>query len=108
MLITTSDSSHCARRSFVGELDIATEVAARTSLGKAIGSGYGCVEIDFAGLSFMDCAGIRVLLCAPRQARRENVHLRLVGRNAKVQRILDLTDLAWLFPTGPTRIEPHV
>lgn len=102
MLITALDPTlRSTRRTFVGELDIATEPLVSDSLREALHRVPRSLQVDFSGVSFMDCSGVRVLLGALRQAQEAQVRFGLVGRSPAVQRVLELTDVAPLFPDVP-------
>ena len=47
--------------------------------------------LDLSGVSFMDCAGLRALLAARRQAEMRGGFLRLIAASAAVRRITELT-----------------
>lgn len=109
MLITTSNPSRrTARRAIVGELDLATENVVLTSLKDAVTEGHRRLEVDLSGITFMDCSGIRVLLLAQRFASESHVRFTLGDRSQAVDRMLNLTNLAPLFPDLPDRggVEP--
>jgi anti-anti-sigma factor len=49
------------------------------------------LELRLGGLSFVDCAGLRVLLAAREEARSQGGWLRLEGVPAGVRRVMALT-----------------
>ena len=80
-----------------GELDVVTAPAVADLLASISGSGASEVQIDAAGLSFVDSQGLNVLM----QARRRGLRLRLSSASPQLLRVLDLGGLAELFPLDP-------
>jgi anti-anti-sigma factor len=70
------------RVSAEGELDLSSSPALARELSVARASDAASIELDLSGLTFVDCAGLRVILCTDARApgrlkvRRgpENVH----------------------------------
>lgn len=54
-------------------------------------------EIDLAGVSEIDTAGLQLLILAKREAARRNTTLRLSGHSRAVLEVLDLCNLAAFF-----------
>lgn len=78
-----------------GEVDIASAPAAQAELDRVIWAvPHGEVVIDLAGVTFMDCRGLSVLMWA-----RNCLGPRLMLRNPSrpVTRLLDLTDVRQAF-----------
>ena len=74
-----------------GDVDIASAGRAQAELDRAIAAAsHGEVVVGLAGVTFMDCRGLSVLLRA-----REALGARLILRNPSqpVTRLLDLTEL---------------
>lgn len=74
----------------VGELDLATcprfeQVLKRAQSGKSI------VSVDLQELTFVDCAGLTVIVTAARRAAVMETRLILVGATGQVERLFDLT-----------------
>lgn len=75
-----------------GEIDLATEGALRDAL-----DGVGRCEVlvlDLRGISFMDSAGIGVLVDERLRAEPEGFRLRVISGPDQVQRLLEMTGLA--------------
>jgi anti-sigma B factor antagonist len=76
-----------------GEIDLATVGVLRTEL-----DGIGPREVlvlDLRGVSFMDSAGIALLVDQHRRAQNEGFEFRVVaGRGHQVRRFLDMTGLS--------------
>ncbi|MEW2168131.1 STAS domain-containing protein [Streptomyces sp. NPDC007084] len=78
----------------VGEVDHLTSPRLADGLEAVLAGGAGWVEVEFAGVSFCDCAGLGVLLRARRQAEAAGVRLHLGGPfQPSVGRLLALTEL---------------
>jgi anti-sigma B factor antagonist len=59
------------------------------------------VIVDLAGLSFMDCASMRVLACARQRTRLAGGDVLLAGARDGVARLLDLTGWDEVFSVFP-------
>jgi anti-sigma B factor antagonist len=80
-----------------GELDLtdATQFARALSAAAASGSR---VIVDLAGLAYMDCSGLSLLVSACGQARRAGGDLVLAAPRRPVARLLSLTEVTGLLP----------
>jgi anti-sigma B factor antagonist len=85
---------------FVGELDLASAPLAGGELRDA-GALGDVVVLDLLALSFIDCAGLRVLLAADARLRQTGGRLVIVHSSRQVRRLFDLTgvtarlDMVW-------------
>jgi len=81
-----------------GEIDLADERPLIDEVDAVVGDSYDVVvELDLAGVDFIDSSGLRALLLL-RRAHGERV---LVGaRSAPVQRVLEIAGLAEMFASG--------
>jgi anti-sigma B factor antagonist len=85
-----------------GEIDIATGPKLREELLGAIRRHGARLALDLDGVTFMDCAGISVLLAAHRHARLEDGWVRVLRASRRARKVLMLTGLHQEFtPTGP-------
>jgi anti-anti-sigma factor len=75
-----------------GEFDLAARDAFEGALASALRAGD--VEVDMAGVSFLDCSGIGVLTRGLRQAWRDGRGLRVVNADGSVRHMLELTGVA--------------
>ncbi len=86
------------------ELDMCSATKVRTGLGQALSlairEGPPCLEIDLSAVPFADSTGLAVLAGLASAARACRVQVRLTKVRPPVRRVLDLTDLAALFPPG--------
>jgi anti-anti-sigma factor len=74
----------------IGELDVATAPQLEQTLRKALLRARRVV-LDLRELTFMDCAGIRVVVNANSHARQAGAHLVLVRGPSQVDRVFMLT-----------------
>jgi anti-anti-sigma factor len=75
-----------------GELDLVTVGALREELGRH-GAG-GQLVLDLRGLSFMDSAGVALIVEQQRRAESEGVDFRAIRGTGLVQQLLEVTGLA--------------
>jgi anti-sigma B factor antagonist len=80
-----------------GEVDIQSAPELREELLQVIRRRGPQVTIDLAGVTFLDCAGINVLLATRRRAQLENGWVRLVRPPQQVRRALSLLNLEQAF-----------
>lgn len=95
------DGAGRVRLELVGELDIAGAAGLEDRL-EALAEGSDHVVLDLHRLQFIDSSGLRVLVSAVTEARRDNRSLVLEGPVApQVRQIIDLLELRELFwPAG--------
>jgi len=74
-----------------GELDIATAPQLRQAVTEALSEGPSTLHLDLSGVSFIDCAGLQVLIIGEREARLRRGRLLLRRSSAHVDRLRDLT-----------------
>ncbi len=82
-----------ARVTVLGEIDLAVRDAFRDVLDYAIDSSAEAVEVDLAGVEYLDSSGCQCLVGAHRRAAARGLSLQVVEMSDAVQRILALTDL---------------
>lgn len=89
-----------------GEIDLATTDELQAALFSAISSNPAPgIEVDLAGISFMDCGGLSVLLLARQAATRAGCRLRIIRPQPTVRHVLEITgllDALTLYPTDQT------
>ena len=76
-----------------GEIDIQSGPQLRDQLLGIMRRHGARLALDLAGVTFIDCAGINVLLATRRRARLEGGSLRVLRASPRVLRILALTRL---------------
>ncbi|WP_188305434.1 STAS domain-containing protein [Streptomyces sp. CBMA123] len=87
--------------SLEGELDIATTPLVGDAVARAIAARPHRLDLDVAGLTFCDAAGVRALLQARRVCRVHHAEFRLIGIQPRFQRVLALLRVAELLPAPP-------
>jgi anti-sigma B factor antagonist len=76
-----------------GEIDIATAPRLRDELLGTIRRHGAQLALDLSGVTFMDCAGINVLLAARRLARLDGGWVRVLQASHRAWKVLTLTGL---------------
>src|SRR5262249_36732198 len=78
----------------IGELDVAGVPALRKALGEVDGED---IVLDCSGLTFIDCAGLGVLIAAHHDCVKAGSQLQLVAPSRCLTRLLELTGVDGLF-----------
>src|SRR5690348_8086038 len=102
------------RVAVVGEIDLATAGVLHDGLHSVLSAQLPHrIEIDLAGVSFMDCTGLTVLVVTRDAALRTGCQLRITNPQPIVRRVLELTGLLGVFaatfdraPLPPARSVP--
>ncbi|WP_307783367.1 anti-sigma factor antagonist [Streptomyces sp. MBT53] len=81
-----------------GELDLDSAHMLRHGLGDALRAADDVLELDLTGVHFCDCSALNVLLLVRKNAREASKSLVLRASSPAVQRLLELTGAAALFP----------
>ncbi|MEV4889970.1 STAS domain-containing protein [Nonomuraea sp. NPDC055795] len=76
--------------------DLAFDTAAKLS-GLVFEPGYRRLDLDLAGISFIDSSGLAALVRLHQQAESEGAALRLVAVSPHLRRLLKVTALDQLF-----------
>lgn len=90
-----------------GELDPCTGKLLSECALTVMGQHGPYLMVDLAHVTFIDCAGVEVLLSLKRQTQRQGGHLLLVGIPAPVRRLLRIIGLEAAL-TAPVLIEPSI
>ena len=85
-----------------GELDLADVPAVESHLIAAVAACGPSVIVDMAGLEFIDCCGLGVLVRVLKWTRAGGGDMFLAAPPQHVRRILRLTALIGVFPLYPT------
>ena len=80
-----------------GELDVQSSPQLRDQLLQVIRRYGAQLALDLGGVTFMDCAGINVLLATGRRAQLEGGWIRVTRASPWVRRIITLTGLQRVF-----------
>ena len=89
-----------------GEIDLATCPHLQAIVVDLIDHGCHHLIVDLDRVSFLDCAGIRVLIDARRRVQEHGGSLRLVRPRPPVSRVLTLTGMTTVFPIDTSLREP--
>jgi anti-sigma B factor antagonist len=81
-----------------GEIDLATGPQLLAVLVELVDRGLHQLVVDLAQVTFLDCAGISVLVDALRRVQEHGGSLRLVRPTRRVARVLALTGMTTMFP----------
>ena len=76
-----------------GEIDIQSGPQLRDRLLGIIRRHGARLALDLSGVTFIDCAGINVLLATRRRAQLEGGSLRVLRASPRVRRLFELTSL---------------
>jgi anti-sigma B factor antagonist len=92
-----------------GQVDLATAPRLAKALAAALGGGAKDIVVDLAAVDFLDSSGVRTLVEAARDARREGATLRLRGAQGWVARVLEITGVEEYLspPPDPTPDGPR-
>ncbi len=77
-----------------GELDVATSRTLRATLGSLVDDGVRVVRVRASGLSFLDAAGLGVLIGVARRVREVGGSLHLESASRQVSRVVALSGVA--------------
>jgi anti-sigma B factor antagonist len=81
-----------------GEIDLATCPRLQAVVVDLVDRGCNQLILDLDQVSFLDCAGIRVLVDARRRVQEHGGSVRLVRPRPLVWRVLALTGMSTVFP----------
>jgi anti-anti-sigma factor len=93
-LDTSWPARSTARVSLVGEVDLATAHLLRDRLlGVLREQAPAVLDVDFAGVTFLDCTGISALVAVRNAAMHTGCQVRVTHPQPIVRRVLDVTGL---------------
>ncbi|WP_433789421.1 STAS domain-containing protein [Actinoplanes sp. CA-252034] len=91
---TRCPSPGTARVAVAGEIDLSTVDMLRAKLLNVLSALHpDRIEVDLAGVTFLDCSGLTVLIVAGNAAARTGCQLRIMNPQPLVRRVLDLAGL---------------
>lgn len=76
-----------------GDVDLTVLPELRSALVDAIHTGRPLVELDLAGVPFIDSAGLGVVIGGLKRARTHGKNLIVIQPSPRVRKVLELTDL---------------
>ena len=80
-----------------GEIDIFSAPGLRDELLRVIRRHGPQLALDLADVTFIDCAGVNVLLATRRRAGLEDGSVDVIGASPRVRRVISLLGLEWAF-----------
>ena len=83
-----------------GEIDVQSAPELRDELLRVIRRFGPELALDLAGVTFMDCAGLNVLLATRRRAQLEEGSVRVIRASPRVLRMISLLGLERTFALG--------
>jgi anti-anti-sigma factor len=99
--------SGTARVAVTGEVDLATAPEFReTMLGLLRTQGPSILDIDLAGVTFLDCTGISAIVALRNAAVHAGCHVRVCHPQPIVGRVLEVTGLLDVLTVEPQRLPP--
>jgi anti-anti-sigma factor len=84
--------------SAMGELDLVNASTLEAALRKAIAGDASAVILDLGSVTFVDSAGLRVVLLMAKHSLRNGGRLRLLRGSASVERVINGSDVRHLLP----------
>ena len=91
--LTSTREAENIRLRLAGELDVATAPTLARAVFDAEGDEPPVLSFDLAELTFMDAAGLRVMLAAARRARLQGRHVEVLNPRTPIKRLLEITAL---------------
>jgi anti-sigma B factor antagonist len=80
-----------------GEIDIFSAPGLRDELLRVIRRHGPQLALDLAGVTFIDCAGVNMLLATRRRAGLEDGSVDVIRASPRVRRVISLLGLNWAF-----------
>jgi anti-anti-sigma factor len=81
-----------------GEWDLATQLATRQAVGRALAGRPESLVLDLSRLSFIDSSGVHAVISLARRTERLHVRLRIRSGPKAVQRIFEVCHLTDRLP----------
>lgn len=102
LTVVTHTTGECAVLALVGELDVTNADEVEETVRVAWQDPPSYLVFDLSGLTFMDSAGVRVLVRARRRATEHGGTVVLAGLTPSVSRIIEITGLDQVFTIRAT------
>jgi anti-anti-sigma factor len=103
--LTIQDHGDRATIQVAGEVDLATSPQLQAVLVDLVDRGFHQLIVDLGQVTFLDCAGIGMLIDTRRRVLAHGGSLKLVRPRPFVQRVLALTGMTTVFPIDPSHGE---
>lgn len=98
LLILTDTTPTGTMLRVAGEVDLSSAPQLRDAALRALRQGEGPLCLDLSGVTFLDSTGLHVLIATRRRAQLEGRQLILGDCSRPVERVLQITATATLFP----------
>jgi anti-anti-sigma factor len=86
-----------------GELDVSVASDVGATVDELLDVGFSHIVVDLSAVTFLDSAGVHMLVAAHRSAERRDQVLSLIAGPPDVHRVLELTATASLFAIHAVR-----
>ena len=104
---TSCPSPGTARVAVIGEIDMSTADLLRARLLNVLSALHPQrLEVDLAGVTFLDCGGLTALVVAGNAAASTGCQLRITNPQPLARRVLDLTGLLGVLTAGFDQAPP--
>jgi len=100
--LAVQDHGDRATIQVAGEVDLATSPQLQAVLIDLVDQGFHQLIVDLEQVSFLDCAGIGMLVNARCRVQTHGGSLKLVKPRPVVQRVLALTGMTTVLPLDPS------
>lgn len=101
--LNVSHSGDVVAVQVAGSIDALTCAPVEAALNEQLAAGRRHVVLDLAGVDFTSSTGLRMILAAAKEARRQGGDLRLSGMQPAVARVLSISGFLGLLKTFPDR-----
>jgi anti-anti-sigma factor len=105
--ITRQVVGHRVALSVIGEVDVASVSLLAEAIESALADGASDLWIDLSPTSFMDSAGLHLLLATRERAADLNRRLAIVAPSRPVQRLFDVAGVSAMLPLYADRPAAH-
>ncbi|GLY01220.1 MULTISPECIES: STAS domain-containing protein [Actinoplanes] len=106
-IVTSLDAANGVTTvSLRGEIDILSVEQLRVALGEAVAGRPRLIEVDMAGVAFIDSTGLGALISGFQRARDSGIDFRLARPSANVRQVLVLSGLMEVVPVRPAEQGP--
>lgn len=83
-----------------GELDLHESERVSAAIADVLADPISILEVEADGLTFIDSAGVRVMLLARAEAERRGITFRFSGVSPEVRRVMEIAGVGDLLPKG--------
>ena len=109
LVVDLDTAGHALRLLVRGDVDLVSHDQLREALNIALdATGRRPIEVDLSGVTFLDAAGVGLLIGAYKAALRRRLTLRVAGASGIVLRVLEMTGAAPLLVSADTASTPRV